>query len=874
MKWDGTTAYTTTEQKFNGRDQVLKTIQTDNVSNPIKTQEVTMTYDGHGRMKTRHYPIEDANTYTDWIYNADDSVQQIIDPRLAITNFTYGDPRGLTTQISYSVPNGSTIPVTPTTNFTYDNLGNRTSMTTTGVNTTTYAHDQLSRMTSETVDFDALANNQTIGYTYNLGGGLKSITDPFNSTVDNTNDKTGRLTAVDGTAWAQNTTGDYASNIKYRAFGQVKQMDYDLPNDDSQIKLEYDSRLRVNHSEATQAGSTSSFLMKADYSYLADSRISAKNDTLNDSWDRTMKYDFAGRLKFNQFGTGIGSDGYTQKLVYEQTLAFDSFSNMTSRTTTHWDAPNSFTATYTNGRQNALTGETLTFDASGNIIVSQPDTNNPHNVQTTTLDASGRRTKFNGKTKGRQGGYLNYVSEDITEQVFDGDGRPVVEKTGHRSYHINNVPTTTLTADPRGYQIWSSVLGSVLTSVLPSGTKSLTNVYAGGAVIARQNRYTDSSTNYDSISWRTADPVTGTVGWYNYSSGGSASGTEETEPLGQSLHKTDPTDYTPPGNESFIGYAGDPQWQCEEKNASWLWGEFHKWPVSCQSRHMQEATVTVYDYSTDKKENPQAIAHGPIDSPLPAGYSPDRGMSYTSKSMMSFALTSSHSKDGGEGDGKCKRKDGTYIEPCESKADPAPLVIPNFQDASVSGVDPYVDGDHTKAQQLPQCLRDFLRPFFPTMQVGNFTTISPVDDAQFISGLPLYVSGKTTSAITLGLYDIHYDSGQVDLTGGQDKSSIGTIAEELAHTTQFIQIWDEQERKHGPTQSHKLAQSTWQGNYLAESGKIIVKNVAKTAISAATGVALPQQDSYRDNKYEKDAQAIRKTVQAAVDKLVKSPCYP
>lgn len=91
-----------------------------------------MTYDGHGRMKTRHYPIEDNLTETSWIYNDDDSVQQVIDPREAITNYTYEPQRGLLTKISYdppaTQPTYTTIADTPDANFTYDALGNRTSM--------------------------------------------------------------------------------------------------------------------------------------------------------------------------------------------------------------------------------------------------------------------------------------------------------------------------------------------------------------------------------------------------------------------------------------------------------------------------------------------------------------------------------------------------------------------------------------------------------------------------------------------------------------------------------------------------------------------------------------------------------------------------
>ena len=69
-------------------------------------------------------------------------------------------------------------------------------------------------------------------------------------------------------------------------------------------------------------------------------------------------YDFAGRLKANQFGV----DGTSGKRAYEQTLSYDGFSDLTSREISYWENAESMTATYTNGR-NAVS----TYDAAGNI---------------------------------------------------------------------------------------------------------------------------------------------------------------------------------------------------------------------------------------------------------------------------------------------------------------------------------------------------------------------------------------------------------------------------------------------------------------------------------------------------------------------------
>ena len=551
MNWDNS-VYTTTTQTFNGRDQVLQTRQYAGAEGSSTHQTVTMSYDGHGRMKTRHYPIEDSGATTSWIYNNDDSIQQVIDPRNAITTFAYNS-RGLMNQISYSVPspNPSGITTTPTVNFSYDALANRTSMTD-GTGTQVYNYDQLSRITSETKTFSALSGNSyTIGYTYNLGGGLKSITDPFNSTVNYANDKTGRVTSVAGTPWAENPSGNYANNIQYRAFGQIEQIDYNLPNSETaQIKLEYDNRLRVNHSEVLKQ---SSYVMKADFTYFADSRISAKDDLLDNKWDRTMKYDYAGRLSFNQFGMGTSWNSQ-QKRVYEQTIQYDAFSQMTQRQGEHWGDGIAFSENYTNGRINNFYGS---YDASGNVVQQGDIASNPNTFQNTIFDASGRRTVFFDSLKGRFGNVLNTVSEHKTEQLFDGDGRPVVEKIGTRNYHVSQPPSTTLTAEIRTYQVWSSVLGSSLTAITASGNKLETKIFAGNALIAKQFRYVENNQTYDRIEWRTADPVTGTVGVFAYNSQGGGFNTEENEPLGQRVNKDDPQEQPDPIFETRFGSADE-----------------------------------------------------------------------------------------------------------------------------------------------------------------------------------------------------------------------------------------------------------------------------------------------------------------------------
>jgi hypothetical protein len=127
--------------------------------------------------------------------------------------------------------------------------------------------------------------------------------------------------------------------------------------------------------------------------------------------------------------------------------------------------------------------------------------------------------------------------------------------------------------------------------------------------------------------------------------------------------------------------------------------------------------------------------------------------------------------------------------------------------------------------------------------------------------------------MTLGLYDILYDSKSIDLTGGQDKSSIGVIAEEIAHTVQFSTFWESVEKHTGANGSYTRARDSWAIAYFGDSAKIVATNLGLSLINPTTGSAFGPLDVYKNNKYEVDAKALRGRVE---DSLIgkKSPCYP
>lgn len=196
----------------------------------------------------------------------------------------------------------------------------------------------------------------------------------------------------------------------------------------------------------------------------------------------------------------------------------------------------------TNGR---LQNGTTTYDAAGDLLYYQK-TDDLHNHQKGVFDAAGRQvTYFDFRDS------ANIVTQRKQEYVFDGDGHPVIEKLGSRVDAICCVgaePSTTT----HGYQVWSTVLGSSLTSLYASGYKKETRVFAGGMTIATQG--SGDGGGSDTVVWILADPVTGTSAGIG-STGGNI--VDEREPFGQTIQLTDPGVPPPPATLPVAHESGD-----------------------------------------------------------------------------------------------------------------------------------------------------------------------------------------------------------------------------------------------------------------------------------------------------------------------------
>jgi hypothetical protein len=324
--------------------------------------------------------------------------------------------------------------------------------------TVTYSYDQLSRLTTEARQINALSNSSTGGsypvtYEYNFADSVKKVIDPFGARIDYSRDTASRLIGVSGSAFAGVT--QYVTNVQYRAWGAVKAASYT----DNTATIQYNSRLLPSAYQLSYNGFVGN---RENYSYFADGRISGLtdlNDTNGPSPPWTMRY-LSRLYTYDQVGRVIDNSG-PNGLPLRQSYGYDSFGNMTVRWGTYFFQASQFqTAAYVNNRRTDWS-----YNAEGQITNVPASATDPAN--TFTYDAAGR-----------QGTRVQTTGTVVTtfSQGYDGDGEL-----------ISAVTAPSGSSSTVGYDIRSSVLGTVLTELDQSGNKRSTHVSADGLLFASQN---------------------------------------------------------------------------------------------------------------------------------------------------------------------------------------------------------------------------------------------------------------------------------------------------------------------------------------------------------------------------------------------------
>jgi YD repeat-containing protein len=516
LNWNGS-VYSTTANSYNARDQITLVRQYQGADTSGVYQDTTMTYDGYGRLQSKHVPEQNAGTATVYSYNSDDTINSVTDARGASATYTYNN-RHLVTGINYSAPAG----ITPTSNvsFGYDAAGNRTSMTD-GFGSTTYSYNQLSQLLSEERTFNGVGS-YTLSYDYNLAGQLKKITDPTNMTINYGFDSTGQLSGVTGSDSLYAGVSTYASNFQYRAWGAAKHLNY---GNSLTLDLGYNSRLQTTQYDLKTAGGAEVFGLQYQYTSSPastdnDGRLKYSHDLVNSNLDRTYSYDQAARITLGDTANGSFNG------PYKQTYGYDAWGNLTNRSwrTFYYNqycncmAPttNYSSSTYTNNR-NTATG--WNYDADGRLLGSADGGAN----FTYAFDAAGQLIS-------------NTAPGKTLSQSLDGDGV--------RAKWVENGVTT--------YYVRSSALGGqTIVELDQYGNKVWGYVYGGGQEIAKQEG--------GQVLWDQRD-ASGVSMRLTNGSGGVASKIE-TDPLGTQVDDTSVFNQNGGGNGYAFnpnGFYGDP----------------------------------------------------------------------------------------------------------------------------------------------------------------------------------------------------------------------------------------------------------------------------------------------------------------------------
>lgn len=447
----------------------------------------SMTYDGYGRLKTKHVPGQDENAVTTYNYNSDDTVSSVIDGRGASKIFSYNN-RHMLTGMSYSSPPGSGIAVPASVTYGYDGAGNRISMTD-GIGSMSYVYDQLSRLTSETRNFadpvtPFLNGSFTLNYQYNLGGELKKITDHSNTSIKYNYDNAGRVSGILGEDNLYASVSQYASSAVYRAWGALKGMTF---GNNYTVAMSYNSRLRLTQFEV--AGRPSQFgaptVMKTQFSYYPDGQLKYAQDMLDERYDRAYSYQNTSRLKEAFSGSEArdyvnGTSSGTPTGPFRQSYQQDVFGHLTQQDNRFWSQSDSFNASYANNRRQS---PAFQYDAEGNL-------KQDNDVQY-TYDAAGRNTSLFSSSNNR-----------TISTAYDGDGQ-VIKRVETQS------GSSTIT-----YYLRSTPLArKIVTELNQSGQKQKGFVFAGERLLATQES--------NIVKWHHENPLTGTAGtsgtpgWFN-----------------------------------------------------------------------------------------------------------------------------------------------------------------------------------------------------------------------------------------------------------------------------------------------------------------------------------------------------------------------
>ncbi|MFL6208705.1 MAG: S8 family serine peptidase [Pyrinomonadaceae bacterium] len=567
--------YSTRTNTYDVRDQITRVYQQAGTNGP--GQEILQHYDGYGRLDWRQAPVQTATTtYT---YYADDQMHTMTDARGATTTFSYNN-RHLITNVSYSAPSPITAP-TPIT-YAYDEAGNRTQMTD-GTGSVDYVYNTQSQLTTETHHFNGPAGSFPITYEYTISGQLKSLTDPAGSKATYSYDLMGRLLGTSGSGPA--SAAQYISNLRYRAWGAVKDLDY---GNGVHLHLDYNARQQQTGTAlrnlrgcqwqwSTYSCSYYNYDSTWSYDYYADGRLQHGYDVGDPHFDRFFDYDHLGRLKEARTGNEAHG-GTTADGPFRQTYNYDVWENVTGRTSRLW-SQSAVTSSYayTNNKR-----PDWQYDSDGRATWHDYWDNRYDDSAVNIYDAAGRQSAYEDWTAFVGGGGTGNPQQPGYEvrTGHDGDGVPVWQYSASRTEeYVGEGPETVVTESAgTTYYVRSAMLGGKSVAEYDAqGNKQSGHVYASGLEVATQAVWSGGS----SVSWLCTSPQTGNT--VTTSAERDTTGRKELDPLGADVtnpppapaeYLTDVPSLNPKWEqfwplEAYSGRSPELQWEYDQGQAQY-----------------------------------------------------------------------------------------------------------------------------------------------------------------------------------------------------------------------------------------------------------------------------------------------------------------
>ncbi|MBN8491307.1 MAG: tandem-95 repeat protein, partial [Burkholderiales bacterium] len=301
-----------TEYKYDAQHRLVETKDAlqqssfntyDLAGNLIKTVDASgrktdYVYDAVGR---RTKSVDDAGFESNWTYDEVGNLSSMTDRLQRSTSYSY-DALDRLTKVTLPDPDGvAGQQSAPTLSYTYDDAGNRVSMTNERGFTTRYAYDKLDRLITTT---DALEGDTT--YEYDPVGNRVAVTDPLQRTTRFAYDNLKRLiaVAVPDPAGSQDIGKALVTTYDYDPVGnRVKTTD---PLGHASTATFDALRRVVSETDATQKTTSYEYTVKGELKAIVDpgsnrteyqydelSRVVKQTDALG---ERSFGYDEVGRL--------------------------------------------------------------------------------------------------------------------------------------------------------------------------------------------------------------------------------------------------------------------------------------------------------------------------------------------------------------------------------------------------------------------------------------------------------------------------------------------------------------------------------------------------------------------------------------------------